>query len=95
MTSPSDSPTSTADDSGTTPTSAEPAAELRLHASQLLAFGALLPHEAAGLRLHELSPTRRLNLMTGRCWSPWQWQEVLRDRYERITGPTPQPNQPT
>jgi hypothetical protein len=26
--------------------------------------------------------------MTGRCWSPWQWQEVLRDRYERITGPT-------
>jgi hypothetical protein len=84
---PSAFPTSTADASATTPTSAAPVAELKLHSSQILAFGAILPHEAAGLRLFELSPTRQLNMMTGRNWSPWQWQQVLRERYEQMTGP--------
>lgn len=74
----------------TTPVNpADPAAELRLQRSELLAYGAILPHEAGGLLLGAYSPTRQLNLRTGRNWSAWQWQEVLRRDYERMTGPTP------
>jgi hypothetical protein len=65
-----------------------PAAELKLQRSELLAFGAILPHEAGGLLLGSYSPTRELNLRTGRNWSAWQWHEVLRADFERMTGPT-------
>jgi len=76
-------------ESSTTPqTPAAQAAELRLQRSELLAYGAILPHEAGGLLLGAYSPTRALNLRTGRNWSAWQWQEVLRSDFERMTGPT-------
>lgn len=74
--------------SATTRTPAAPVAELKLQRSELLAYGAILPHEAGGLLLGSYSPTRQLNLRTGRNWSAWQWQEVLRSEYERITGPS-------
>lgn len=73
--------------SATTPTPAAPAAELKLQRSELLAFGAILPHEVGGLHIGPSSPTRQLNLRTGRNWSAWQWQEVLRSDFERMTGP--------
>ncbi len=69
-------------------TPAAPVAELKLHRSEILAFGAILPHEAAGLILHGCaSPTKTLNLRSGLNWSAWQWQAVLREAYERIAGP--------
>jgi hypothetical protein len=74
--------------SATTRTPAAPAAELRLQRSELLAYGAILPHEAGGLLLGSYSPTRQLNLRTGRNWSAWQWHEVLRSEYERMTAPS-------
>jgi hypothetical protein len=86
---PSESSTTTPESSTTPATPVEPAADLKIQRSELLAFGAILPHEAGGLILTgSYSPTRQLNLRTGRNWSPWQWQEVLRKDYERITGPT-------
>lgn len=85
---PSASSTTTAAGSTTAATPAAPVAELKLQRSELLAYGAILPHEAGGLLLGSYSPTRALNLRTGRNWSAWQWQEVLRRDYERITGPT-------
>jgi hypothetical protein len=88
MASHSDCSTTTADGSAINVTRQASAAELRLQRSELLAFGAILPHEAGGLLLGSYSPTRQLNLRTGRNWSAWQWQEVLRSDYERMTGPT-------
>ena len=87
MTSPSDSATSTAAGSATSATPAGPAAELRIQRSELLAYGAILPHEVGGLLLGSYSPTRELNLRTGRNWSAWQWQQVLSEHYARIAGP--------
>ncbi|MGA0839948.1 MAG: hypothetical protein ACO3P1_08655 [Pseudomonadales bacterium] len=78
----------TAADSATSPTPAAPVVELKLQRSELLAFGAILPHEAAGLALGPYSPTRTLNLRTGRNWSAWQWHQIIRHEYERMTGPT-------
>jgi hypothetical protein len=89
MASNSNSSTTTAVNSVTSATHAAPVAELKLQRSELLAFGAILPHEASGLRLYgAASPTHVLNLRTGRNWSAWQWQQVIRDAYERITGPS-------
>jgi hypothetical protein len=79
----------TAMTSATSPTPAAGVAELKLQRSELLAFGAILPHEASGLILYgSASPTHVLNMRTGRNWSAWQWQHVIRDAYERVTGPS-------
>lgn len=88
MASPSASTTATTDPSAITPTRAAAADELQLQRSELLAFGAILPHEASGLLLGHYSPTRQLNLRTGRNWSAWQWQQVLQQHYERLSGPS-------
>lgn len=53
----------------------------------MLAFGAILPHEAAGLNLGIHSPRRRLNDLSGRCWSAAQWMAVLAPYYATIVSP--------
>lgn len=79
----------TAENFATSATPAVPVVELKLQRSELLAFGAILPHEAAGLILYgAASPTRTLNLRTGRNWTAWQWQQVIKDAFERMTGPS-------
>jgi hypothetical protein len=79
----------TAANSGTSVTPAAPVVELKLQRSELLAFGAILPHESAGLILcGAASPTHTLNLRTGRNWTAWQWQQVIQDAFERMTGPS-------
>jgi hypothetical protein len=89
MASTSNSSTATAESSDTSATPAAPVVELKLQRSELLAFGAILPHESAGLTLYgATSPTHLLNLRTGRNWSAWQWQQVIRDAYETMTGPS-------
>lgn len=59
------------------------AAELHLQRSELFAFGAILPHEAAGLRLGISSPTRALNRRSGRRWSAQQWLALLEPYLQR------------
>jgi hypothetical protein len=64
------------------------AAELHLHRSELLAYGALLVHEVKGLKLGYLSASVRLNHRTGRRWSPAQWQAWIEPHYSRVVGPS-------
>lgn len=65
--------------------------ELRLHASEILGFGAALLFEMSGIELGSYSPTRVLNHRTQRRWTPDQWYAVLEPYYERIVNPTPFP----
>lgn len=53
----------------------------------MLAFGAILPHEAAGLNLGIHSPRRRLNRLSGRRWSAAQWMTILAPYYATIVSP--------
>jgi hypothetical protein len=68
---------------------AAPVQALELQRSEVLGFGAVLPHEAAGLRLGCHSPTLELNRRSGRRWSAAQWQAWLEPHYLAMVSPTP------
>jgi hypothetical protein len=63
-------------------------AELTLAPNELLGLAAVLPHEAAGLKLGSLSPSRLLNGRTGLAWSALQWWALLEPYYQAIVAPS-------